>query len=74
MLPINFQGHWPFDCREEEFFMFLSYMRMATILVMGPRPFEQTFMHPSLGGSISSLASIGLAVSHEKKFENVESD
>ena len=43
---------------------------MAAILVMWPGPVEQTFILPSTW----NLASIGLAISKEKKFENVESD
>ena len=46
-------------------------MGMAAILVMWPGPFEQTFIPPSHGGSTWNLASIGQAVSKEKKFENV---
>ena len=40
---------------------------------MWPGPSEQTFVLPSHGGSTWNLASIGLAISKEKKFENVES-
>ena len=46
-------------------------MGMAAILVMWPRPFYQTFVPPSHGGSTYNLASIGQAVSKEKEFENV---
>ena len=49
-------------------------MGMAAILVMWPRPFEQSFIRPSHGGSTWNLALIGLVVSKEKKFENVESE
>ena len=49
-------------------------MGMAVILVKWPGPFEQTFIPPSHGGSTWNLASIGLAVSQEKKFENFESE
>ena len=49
-------------------------MGMAAILVMSPAPFEHDFIPPSHGGSIWNLASIGQAVSKEKKFENVESE
>ena len=52
--------------------MFLPYMGMAAILVMWPGPFEQTFVPPSHWGATWNLASIGPAVSQEKKFENVE--
>ena len=50
-------------------------MDMAAILVMvmWHKPFVLTFIPPSHGGSTWYLASIGLAVSKEKKFENVES-
>ena len=47
-------------------------MGMAAILVKWPGQFEQTFVPPSHGGSTLNLASIGTAVSKEKKFENVE--
>ena len=45
-------------------------MGMVAILVMWPRPFEQTFIPQPQGGSIWNLASIGLVVS-EEMFENV---
>ena len=47
-------------------------MGMAAILVMWPRPFEQTFVPASLGVSIWKLSLIGPVVSEEKKFENVD--
>ena len=47
-------------------------MGMAAILVMWPRPFEQTFGPASLGVSIWKLSLIGPVVSEEKKFENVD--
>ena len=71
MLHINFQGHQPLVPEKKNFFMFLPYMSMAAILLMWPKPFKQTFVPPSHGAS--NLASIGLVVSQEKKFENVES-
>ena len=74
MLHINFQGRRPFDSREEDFLMFLPYMDMAAILVIRPEPFEQIFVRPSHGWSTWNLVSIGLAVSTETKFENVESE
>ena len=45
-----------------------------TILVMWPGPFEQTFVPLSHGAATWNLASVGLAVSKEKKFANVESE
>ena len=45
-------------------------MSMAAILVMWPGPVEQTFVHPSHGGSIWNLALIGPAVLEKKIFEN----
>ena len=72
MLHTKFQGHWPFGCGEEDFLRFLPYMGMAAILVMWPGPFEQTFVPPSQGGSMWNLASIGLVVSEEKMFENLD--
>ena len=63
MLHTNFQGHWPFGSREEDFLKFLPYMGMAAILVMWHRPFEQTFI--AHWGFTWNLASIGLKVSKE---------
>ena len=71
MLHTKFQGHWPFGSREKDFLRFLPYMGMAAILVMWHRPFEQTFIPLSHGGSTWNLVSIGLEVSKEKTFENV---
>ena len=46
MLHTKFQGHWPFNLREEDFLMFLPYMGMAATLVMSPGTFEQlSFPH-----------------------------
>ena len=47
-------------------------MGMATIFVMWPGPFEQTFVPLSQGGSIWNLASISLVVIEKKKFKNIE--
>ena len=71
MLHTNFEGHWPLGSSEEDFLRFLPYMGMAAILVMWHKPFEQPFIPLSHGGSTWNLASIGLEVSKEKKFENV---
>ena len=49
---------------------FLPYMGVAAILVMCPRPREQTFVRPSHWGSTWNLASIGPAVLEKKIFEN----
>ena len=57
--------------QRRRFLRFLPYMGMAAILVMWHRSFEQTFIPLYHGGSIWNLASIGLEVSKEKKFENV---
>ena len=46
--------------------MFLPYMGMAAIMVMLPRPFIQTYVHPSHGGF--SLIFTGQAVL--ESFEN----
>ena len=46
-------------------------MGMVALLVMWTGPFEQTFILPSNGGLTWNLASIGLTVAKEKKFENV---
>ena len=45
-------------------------MGVAAILVMGPGPFEETFVPPSEGVSTWNLSSIGPVVS--EMFENVE--
>ena len=45
-------------------------MGMAAILVMRPRPFIQSLVLPSQGGSTYNLALIGQAVSMKKIFEN----
>ena len=47
-------------------------MVVAAILVMWPRPFEQTFVPTSYGVSIWNLSLIGPVVSEEKMFENVD--
>ena len=49
-------------------------MDMAAILVMWPGPLEQTVVSPSHWGSTWNLNLIGLVVSREKKFENIESE
>ena len=49
-------------------------MGMVAILVKWHKPFVLIFIPPSHGGSTWNLASIGLAISREKKFENVESE
>ena len=65
----KFQGHQPIGSSEEDFLRVLPYMGMVTILVMWPRPFEQTFVPQSHGDSIWNLASIGPEVSEEKMFK-----
>ena len=72
MLHTKLQSHRPFGSGEEDFLRFLAYMDMAAILVMWPRPFEQTFVSPPQGGSLWNLASIGPVVSEENMFENVD--
>ena len=47
-------------------------MGMVAILVMWPRPFEQTFVPPSWRVSIWNLSSIRPVVSEEKMFEIVD--
>ena len=49
-------------------------MGMVAIMIMWPGIFEQAFVPPSQGESTWNLASIGLAVSTEKKFETVETE
>ena len=70
MLHTMFQGHQPFDSGEEDFLRFLPYMGMAAILVKWHAPFEQAFVPPSEKGSTWNLASVGLAVTEEKKFKS----
>ena len=67
MLHTKFQGHRPFDSKEEELLRFLPYI--AAILVMWPGPFEQTFVLPSHRSSIWNLTLIGPVVSEEKMFK-----
>ena len=62
----KFQDHQHFGSGEEDFLRFLTYVGMATILVMWPWPFEQTFVPPSHRSSISYLTLIGPVVSEEK--------
>ena len=45
-------------------------MGVEAILVMWPRPREQTFVPPSHWGSIWNLALIGQAILEKKIFEN----
>ena len=47
---------------------------MAAISVMWHKPFVITFIPTPHGGSKWNLVSIGIGVSNEKKFENVESE
>ena len=44
MLHTKPQGHWPFGSGEEDFWRVLPYMGVVAILVMWPRPREQTFV------------------------------
>ena len=47
-------------------------MGLAALLVMWPRPFEQTFVLLSHRGSIWNLTLIGPAVTEEKMFKSVD--
>ena len=47
MLHTKSQGHLPSGSGEEDFKGVLPYMAVATILVKGPEPFEQTFVPSS---------------------------
>ena len=49
-------------------------MGTAAIFVMWPGPFEEALVPLSQGGSTWNLASMGLVVIEEKKFENNESE
>ena len=70
MLHTKFQGHQPFDSREEDFlsffFFFLPCMGIAAILVLWTGPFEQTFVPPSHRIFIWNMTLIGPVVSEEK--------
>ena len=69
MLHSKFQGHWPFGSGEEDFFRFLPYMDMASILVMWPGLFEHTSVPPSHSNSMWNVTLIGPVVSEEKMFK-----
>ena len=71
MLLINFQSHRPFGFREEDIEVFYIYGMTARLVMW---PFEHTFVLPFYGGFTWNLATIGLAVSKEKKSENVETE
>ena len=62
----------PLVLEKKIFERFLPYMGVEAILVMWPRPHEQTFVPPSHWGSIWNLAFslIGQAVLEKKIFEN----
>ena len=60
----------PLVLEKKIFEEFLPYMGVAAILVMWPRPCEQTFVPPSHWGSIWNLALIGQVVLEKKIFEN----
>ena len=47
-------------------------MGVVAILIMWPRPFEQTFVPMSSGVSIWNLSLIGPVVSEDKMFENID--
>ena len=49
-------------------------MDIVAILVMWHKPVVLTFIHQYRGGSTWNLASIGIGVSKEKKFQNAESE
>ena len=73
MLHANFQGHRLFDSREENFLRFLPYIAMAAILVMWYKPFIYSLSFPIPCRLHVKFGFISLAVSKEKKLENVES-
>ena len=58
----------PLVLEKKIFEWFLSYMGVAAILIMWPRPREQTFVPPTHGGSTWNLALI-VQVVLEKIFE-----
>ena len=73
MLHTKFRGNRSTGFREEDSLMFLQYIGVVAILVMRPRFHEQTFDHPTDGGSTQNLALIGQTVT-EKMIEIVEDD
>ena len=60
----------PLVLEKKIFKRFLTYMGVAAILVMWPRPPEQTFVPPIHGGSTWNLALTGPVVLEKKMFEN----
>ena len=60
----------PLVLEKKTFEGLLPYIGMVAILVMWPRPREQTFVPPSHWGSIWNLALISQVVLEKKIFEN----
>ena len=52
MLHTKFQGHRSIGSGEEDFLRFIPCMGLAAMLVIRPRPLEQLFVPPTLGGYI----------------------
>ena len=70
LLHTKFQGHRPLGSEETDFLSFSPYMGIA----MWPGTFKQIFIPHIPWRRHMKLASIGLAVSEQKKFETVESE
>ena len=70
MLYTKFQSHRPLGSEEEDFEVF--HLIWAWSCDLGH--LNKFSFLTSHGGSICNLASIGLAVSEQKKFKNVESE
>ena len=71
MLYTKFQGHWPLGSEEEDFFKVFYHIWAWSCDLEHLNKFSFLTSH---GGSICNLASVRLAVSEQKKFENVESE
>ena len=66
MLYTKFRGNWPACSRVE---VFLPYMGVVSILVMGPASCHQIFISLYLKAFIQTLVQIGTVVSEKIQFE-----
>ena len=74
MLHTNFQGHQPFCFQRRRCFKVFLYMAWRPSWSCDINHLYTRFHSPSHEGFTWNLASISLAVSKEKKLENVESE
>ena len=70
MLYIKIQLQSFLSSGEDDFYVFLSHIGMAAILVDGAEPFEQSFNIPSTEGHMRHLVKIGRAVSENETFKD----